>query len=212
MGVTSRKKAELVSYQLIDVSQIWYTQWKDNRPEESGPIEWEEFKEAFLGKYFHREKMEVKVEEFININKGHMNVKEYFLKFSKQYKYAPSLVSNPRDEMSRFVMGLPNSVIEECCIVILHDDMTLDRLMVYDQSIEESKLRRMSISLKSCVSSDSDQTRFKKRAQTQEEPKSVKVKLEKGGVSQNVKYPCVICGKRHYGECLKGTESFFLLW
>ncbi|TMX05037.1 hypothetical protein EJD97_003172 [Solanum chilense] len=31
---------------------VWYTQWKDNRPVESGPIESEEFKETFLGMYF----------------------------------------------------------------------------------------------------------------------------------------------------------------
>ena len=41
MEVTCREKGELASYQLRDVSQIWYTQWKDYRPEESGPIEWE---------------------------------------------------------------------------------------------------------------------------------------------------------------------------
>ena len=52
MGVTSREKPELASYQLRNVSQIWYTQWKDIKPEESGPIEWEEFMEAFLGMYF----------------------------------------------------------------------------------------------------------------------------------------------------------------
>ena len=50
MGVTSREKVDFASYQLRDISQIWYTQWKDNRPKESGPIEWEEFKETFLGK------------------------------------------------------------------------------------------------------------------------------------------------------------------
>ena len=61
MGVTFREKAELNNYQLRDVSQIWYTQWKDNRPVESGTIEWEEFKEAFLCKYFTREMREVKV-------------------------------------------------------------------------------------------------------------------------------------------------------
>ena len=33
MGVTSMEKAELASYQLRDISQIWYTQWKENRPE-----------------------------------------------------------------------------------------------------------------------------------------------------------------------------------
>ena len=31
--VTSREKAELDPYQLRDVSQIWYTLWKYNRPE-----------------------------------------------------------------------------------------------------------------------------------------------------------------------------------
>ena len=34
MGVISSDKAVLASYQLRDISQIWYTQWKDNRPEE----------------------------------------------------------------------------------------------------------------------------------------------------------------------------------
>ena len=55
MGVTFREKGELASYQLKDVAKMWYTQWKGTRPEESGPIEWEEFKEVFLGKYFPRE-------------------------------------------------------------------------------------------------------------------------------------------------------------
>ena len=48
---------------------MWYTKLKDNRPIESSLIQWEEFKEAFLGKYFPREKREVKVEEFINLRK-----------------------------------------------------------------------------------------------------------------------------------------------
>ena len=58
---------ELASYKLRDVSQIQYTQRKDNTLVESGPIEWEEFKEAFLGKYFPRERREVNVHEFINL-------------------------------------------------------------------------------------------------------------------------------------------------
>ncbi len=31
MGVTSIEKVEFASYQLRDISQIWYTQWKENR-------------------------------------------------------------------------------------------------------------------------------------------------------------------------------------
>ena len=57
--------------------------------------------------------------------------------------------------------------------------------------------------------SDQGQLRFKKRAQVQEEPRSSKVKLEKGGGSQNIKATCFTCGNRHYGKCLKGTGSFF---
>ena len=70
--------------------------------------------EAFLGKYFPHERREVKVEEFINLKQGHMSVEEYSLKFSILSRCAPSLVSNPRDEMSRFVMGVADGVWEEC--------------------------------------------------------------------------------------------------
>ena len=131
MGVTSTKKAELSSYQLRDVSQIWYTQWKDNRLEESVTIEWEEFNVAFLGEYFPREKSKVKVEAFINLKQDNMSVVEYSLKFSMLSRYAPSLVSNLRDKMSHFVTGVADLVREKCPTAILHNDMTLDRLMVY---------------------------------------------------------------------------------
>ena len=69
-------------------------------------------------------------------------------------RYTPSLVSNPRDEMSHFVIGVADLVREKCRTTMLHDDMTLSRLMVYAQSIEESKLRRMARNLKRGGSND----------------------------------------------------------
>ena len=135
-------------YQLKEVAQIWYTQWKANRPEEAVTIEWEEFKEAFLGKYFPLEKRECKIEEFINLRQGNMSVEEYALKFSMLSRYAPSLVSNCREEMSRFVTGVSDLVKEECRTTMLHGDMNISRLVVYAQSIEESKMTRVRKDLK----------------------------------------------------------------
>ena len=60
-----------------------------------------------------------------------MSVDEYYLKFSVLSRYAPSLVSNLRDKMSHFVTGVADLVREKCPTAILHNYMTLDRLMVY---------------------------------------------------------------------------------
>ena len=56
-------------------------------------------------------------------------------------------------------MGVANIVREECRTAMLHDDMTLARLMVYAQSIEYSKLRKMATRLKRSCASDKEQTR-----------------------------------------------------
>ena len=45
------------------------------------------------------------MEEYINLKHGNMSVAEFPLKFLTLSRYAPSLVSNPRDEMSHFVTG-----------------------------------------------------------------------------------------------------------
>ena len=49
----------------------------------------------------------------------------------KLSRYATSLVSNSRDEMSRFLIGIIEDLEEECRAAILHDNMELSRLMVH---------------------------------------------------------------------------------
>ena len=110
---------------------MWYTKLKGNRPVESGPIEWDEFKEAFLGNYFPRERREAKVQEFINLKEGNISVEKYSLKFLMWSIYGLSLLSNLRDEMHRFLMGVDDLVSKEWCTTMLHDNLTLDRLTVY---------------------------------------------------------------------------------
>ena len=63
--------------------------------------------------FFPMEIREAKVEEFINLKKGSMIVREYFLKFVILSSYVTSLVSNSRDEMSRFLIGISQDLEEE---------------------------------------------------------------------------------------------------
>nr|XP_010314123.1 uncharacterized protein LOC104644947 [Solanum lycopersicum] len=198
MGVTFREKEESGSYQFREVSKVWYTQWKDNRSVESGPIEWEEFKEDFLGKYFPHERKEVKVkvQEFINLRQGNMSVEEYSLKFTLLSRYAPSLVSILRDKMRRFVTGVAEIENEECRMTMIHNGMNMSRLMVYAQSIEESKLSMISRNLKRGTSDEQNQARLKKMDLNQYGPSSRKVKVESGHSSQGVKSTCARCGEQ----------------
>ena len=102
-----------------------------------------------------------------------------FLKFSTLSTYDPSLVSNPRDEISNFVTGVANLVVEECRTAMLHDDMTLARLMVYAQSNKESKIRRMARCFKRSGSRDQEQTRSKRRFNLTENLGVISLRLRK---------------------------------
>ena len=59
------------------------------------------------------------MEEFINRRQGGMSVLDYSLKFTNS-KYAPSVLSNPRDKMIFFLMGVSDDLVEECCSAMLH--------------------------------------------------------------------------------------------
>ena len=64
MGVSSSEKAELAAYQLKDIAQTQFTQWKDNRSQRGGSVTWVIFRRAFLDKFFSREKRVAKVKDF----------------------------------------------------------------------------------------------------------------------------------------------------
>ena len=57
---------------------------------------------GFLRLFFPREMREEKVAEFIHFYQEGKSVHENYLEIIKLSKYAPSLVSDPRDQMSHF--------------------------------------------------------------------------------------------------------------
>lgn len=111
--------------------------------------------------------------------------------------------------MSRFVTGVADLVREECCMSILHYDVTLHRLIIYSQSIEGYKHGRIGRIFKRSVSNYQCQPRFKKKVSSKEESRVAKFNIEKGGGSQVRKPTSATCGNRHYDEFLMGTGSCF---
>ena len=109
---------------------------------------WEIFKVDFLNRFFPREMREEKVVEFINLRQGGRRVHEYSFEFIKLSKYAPSLVFDPRDQMSHFVTEVSDDLKEECYSVMLHDNMNMSRLMVHSRSVEEERAKQKSRDVK----------------------------------------------------------------
>ena len=89
MGVTPCDKAELATYQLKGEAQVWYEQWRSERPLESELVDWEEVKEDFLDRFFTLGWIEKNMVEFMNLCQAGMSVQEYSLKFTQLSKYDP---------------------------------------------------------------------------------------------------------------------------
>ena len=81
---------------------------------------------------------------FINLRQGGMSFHENILKFTILSKYSPSLVSNPRDEMSHFVMRVSDGLQQKCHLTMLDHNMNISHLMVDDKHVEEARAYRKS--------------------------------------------------------------------
>ena len=71
------------------------------------------------------------MEEFINLLQGCISVLKYSLKYTKLSKYAPSLVSDIKDEISLFMASVSDDLKEECHSAMLHDNINISHLMVH---------------------------------------------------------------------------------
>ena len=76
MGVSSKEKTELASYQVKDAAYVLYEQWKEERTIRDGMVTWATFKKTFLDGFFPLELRERKMQEFINLHQGGKSLKE----------------------------------------------------------------------------------------------------------------------------------------
>ncbi|TMW96436.1 hypothetical protein EJD97_007358 [Solanum chilense] len=106
-----------------------------------------------------------------------MCVQYYSYKFTKLSKYAPSWVSNPRDEMNHFITGVSDDLVEEFRSGTLHLNMDISDWMIHAQQVEENRLKKKSRKFKRVKAYEGgtskgrleiqDKPRFKKRVSYQ---------------------------------------------
>ena len=142
MQVSGNDQVEFVSYQLKDVSHIWYTHWKENRVKDAAPITWHCFSETFSEKIFLIDLREAKPKEFMNLRQGNMMVQEYELNFNQFSMYAPHMIAYSKTHMNNFLYGVSDLVKSECINPMLLGDMNMSRLMTNAQKVEGDKHRK----------------------------------------------------------------------
>ena len=98
-----------------------------------------------------------------------MSVKEYSLKFIKLSQYSSSLVTDDRDEISHFIMGVYEELEKECHASMLHVNMDISRLMVHAHHVEDSLIRKNNREAKKARSFESNSP--KSRFDVQDMPK-----------------------------------------
>jgi len=60
--------------------------------------------------------------------------------FTRLSRYTSSIVLNPKMKINKFVSGLSDLMIRECIVVMLENDMDMDRLVIRAQRFENEKL------------------------------------------------------------------------
>lgn len=73
------------------------------------------------------------VQEFINLKQGNISVIEYFLKLTQLARYAPTMVDDSRDRMSKFMLGISEDMVKECRMDMLVKKVDISILMVHAQ-------------------------------------------------------------------------------
>ncbi|PRQ55874.1 putative transcription factor interactor and regulator CCHC(Zn) family [Rosa chinensis] len=95
-------------YTLTGAASYWWDFVKRTCDVES--MNWDDFEQIFLNRYFPETIRLAKVEEFLNLTQGEMTVSQYDSKFIELSWHAPNLLTSDKDRAGKFLRGLRPSI------------------------------------------------------------------------------------------------------
>ncbi|XP_057962156.1 uncharacterized protein LOC131153727 [Malania oleifera] len=102
------QKVRYATFKLVGEAKRWWRSVK--LVEEQWPghatITWSHFREVFFNRYFPTTIREAKVEEFLNLTQGHLNVQQYAAKFVELSRFTPYMIPDVPKKVWRFKKGL----------------------------------------------------------------------------------------------------------
>ncbi|XP_042388250.1 uncharacterized protein LOC121980324 [Zingiber officinale] len=219
MQLTDADKVRCAIFMLQDDARVWWEgAWLTV---DLATLTWADFKEVFYGKYFTADNRTRLAREFLELRQGDLTVTEYVRRFERGCYFVPMIASQPVEELKHFIEGLR--------AVICHDarlsrvttfkeavDQTLMSERDRDDMVKEAQNKRLSYQGRDQqeLGKKSISTQYQGKQpprQTQLRPQFQKSQPAEGTTSKvENKVQCPKCEKIHVGQCLTGTDVFYM--
>ncbi|KAI3764654.1 hypothetical protein L2E82_14665 [Cichorium intybus] len=172
----------------------WNTLRRTKGSEFVDALSWEEFVQRLKGKFCSARHRENLVNEFFALAKEKQTVDEYTKKFCEMLPFLEDILPTEAGRINRYVNGLPGDY-----------SLEVGKATTLDEAIESAARVESMIEKKA----KERQAFGEKRKSSGISGASKKSRFSWGFSKQSEVKECKKCGKRHSGECKKGTSGCY---
>ncbi|XP_073120033.1 uncharacterized protein [Henckelia pumila] len=222
MQLTDADRVRCVIFMFCDDARVW---WQGARSAvDMTTLTWNGFKDVFYEKYFTISTRTRLAREFLELRQGSMSIAEYVKKFERGRYFVPMISGNAVEELKHFTEGLNATIRRD---VRLSGAQTyraaVDEAMLSEKDgndiIKESQEKRVSYQGREQQGLSQKrpyQAPAQRRPQQQQRQNPNQARPQ-GHNQPNANAPrpanapiCQKCGKSHSGQCMLGTNTYFL--
>ncbi|XP_057953813.1 uncharacterized protein LOC131148096 [Malania oleifera] len=138
---TDEQKVLYAAFKLTGEAERWWlaVNLLEQQRLVSISLTWDHFKEIFDDRYFCTSVRDAKVEEFLNLNQGHMIVQQCAVKFVELSRFTPYMIPDESRKARRFERGLRHEIYEQVVVLQVRNfSWLVDKATVAETSRQRS--------------------------------------------------------------------------